>query len=410
MKASKIIFICLALPLLFSLISCEKTIIEQVSSPNGNGTLYTIEGHAQKGPFIVGTDVTVAELNDKLFPTGRVFFSTILDDKGYFELPGVILESPYVQIKVRGRYSSEIWGGTTNDELTLYSLADIRKSETINVNIITHLESERVEYLVQEKNLSFDEAKTQAFEEFLTVFEWQTLNVGSSESLDLSQNNLGGAILLASATIFERVQDEYVDRLATITNFRIDFSDGKIDSALIQNRLLTAASLLNTDQILQNLEYKYGPIEFPDFVSLIDQFKENSTYTDYTSFNNVFPTTVGNTLNILTLPLNKELNSSESYSILINLPNSLPNAHIGFELQVTNTSAFSLPADPDVTFYPGNSSYGVYNFATTSKTWEQRSIPVNFNSGNGYGSINCQYSLIVDGFTLVHSGVYATWQ
>lgn len=122
--------------LLFSIISCEKTIIEP--GPPVEGTTYSIEGFAQKGPFIVGTDVTVSELNDQLFPTGRVFFSTILDDKGYFNLPGVVLVSPYVQIKIRGLYYSEYNGFINSTELTLYSLADITKSESINVNIMTH--------------------------------------------------------------------------------------------------------------------------------------------------------------------------------------------------------------------------------------------------------------------------------
>lgn len=46
--------------LLLATLSCEKTIIEP--GPPVEGKTYSIEGYAQKGPFIVGTDVTVAEL------------------------------------------------------------------------------------------------------------------------------------------------------------------------------------------------------------------------------------------------------------------------------------------------------------------------------------------------------------
>jgi hypothetical protein len=384
--------------MLASLLSCEETIIKEEKV----GETYAIKGYAQKGPFIVGTNVTVAELNEKLFPTGRVFLATILDDKGRFEIPGVVLESPYVQIKIRGRYFSEITGNVLSEELTLYSLADIRKSEAINVNIITHVESERVTQLVQKENLSFDEAKAKAFKEFLTIFEWDNLDVASSELLDFTKNNQGGAILLAAASIFERVQDEYIKRLETITNFKADFADGKIDSTRILNRLLTAASLLNEEQIIKNLELKYGEIEFPNFGFLLEQFKQNSPYTDYTMFTNVFPESVGNKINLLSVPNNGNLNVNETYYILTNPPGPLPDAILEFSIEFFFPELFSLQPDPEVRFYP-DGIFGHYRYyASNSKVWSQKSIPVNLirNGDKGQGSYRCK--LTIDGFVLVY--------
>lgn len=280
--------------LLFSLISCEKIIIEPVSGPNGHGKLYSIKGHAQKGPFIVGTDVTVSELNDKLFPTGRVFFSTILDDKGRFELPGVVLESPFIQIKVRGRYFSETGGYVPTEELTLYSLADITKGETINVNILTHLEKERVEYLVQKNDHTFESAKTKAQEEILNVFEWGSLSVDESVQLDLSEDNTGGAVLLALSAVFENI--EFITRLETIVGFKSDFAeDGKLDSESIQNRLLTAADMLNTEIVRTNMETKYEAT-IGDFESIVFEFVENSSYVNL--FDAIMPKTYQGLTNI----------------------------------------------------------------------------------------------------------------
>lgn len=371
--------------------SCEETTIKDVV----NGHVYSIEGFAQKGPFVVGTDVTVAELNNKLVPTGRIFFATVLDDNGRFELPGVVLESPYVQIKITGLYYSELRGIIYEDELTLFSLADVSKSETINVNIITHLESKRVEYLVQQENLSFDEAKAKAFKEFLTVFNWENHAVVTSELLDISMNDEGGAILLATACLFEGMQDEFVDRLAKITDFRTDFADGKINSVRTQNLLRTAASLLNENQTLFNLKYHYGEKEFPDFMPLINEFKENSSYTDYTTFTDIIPSTVDNKINLLKLTgENIILNPNNNYYILINPSGPLPNAKLEFYVNYDNTNKFSLQPDPDIIFYPTNNYYAYTN---NNKHWLQKSIGVNFISSGGYWAGSCSYYLYVDG-------------
>jgi hypothetical protein len=405
MKRKSFLLYIIVIIVQLSSVSCEETVIKEYKV----GETYSIEGYAQKGPFIVGTNVTVAELNEKLFPTGRVFLSTIIDENGRFEIPGVVLESPYVQIKISGRYFSEVTGNVLIDELTLYSLADVRKSEVINVNIITHLESERVANLVQKENLSFNEAKARAFKEFLAVFEWDDLEVESSELLDLSKNDEGGAVLLASACIFERVQDQFVDRLETITNFKEDFSDGKIDSTRIQNRLLTAASLLNRGQILENLELKYGDIAFPDFGALLEQFKTNSPYTDYTLLANVFPESLENKINLLGLPKNTKLSNSETYYVLTNPPGPLLNAHLEFSIEYFFPATFNLQPDPEVRFYP-DGIFGSYRyFASDSKVWSQKSIPVNFisGSGNGQGFYNC--SFYVDGFNLVNRRNYFTY-
>jgi hypothetical protein len=378
--------------ILFPLISCEEIIIEKEQE----GKVYTVEGFAQKGPFIVGADVTIAELNDKLFPTGRVYFTTILDDKGRFVLPGVVLTSPYVQIKIRGFYFSEVWSNISNKELTMYALADIRKSEAINVNIITHLESERLEHLVQKENLSFNEAKAKAFEEFLAIFDWQNLDVGSSESLDLSKNDDGGAVLIAAASIFERIQDDFIKRLETITNFRTDFADGKIDSTIILNRMLTAASLLDEERILTNLKFKFGDIAFPDFGALLDEFKENSSYTNYTKFKDVFPLSIDNKVNLLTMPQGTVLNPNNSYYILINPPESLPNATIGFYIDVDSYSLFMLPPDPEIKLISNS-----YLYVSDGEAWNNKSIPIEFISNFGNYRGTCQYFLIIDGFSII---------
>lgn len=301
-----------AITLLVSIFSCEDTTIIKKYTGTGEEKTYSIEGYAQKGPFIVGTDVTVSELSEDLYPTGRVFFATILNDEGYFELPGVVLASPYVQIKVRGRYFSETGGYIPTEELTLYSLADVTNSETINVNILTHLEKERVEYLVQEENQSFDDAKAQAQEEVLKVFEWEALAVNGSEHLNISDDDTGGAVLLAMSSLFEVI--DFVSRLETITNFKIDFADdGVLNSVSIQNRLVTSAASLNRPIIRENMESRYET-EMPGFEGMLDLFMSNSSYTNY--FDIIFPETYNGYTNLFRTQ-DRNLNSSTNYAFIV---------------------------------------------------------------------------------------------
>lgn len=309
----------LASLLIVTVLSCDETTIVKNYSGTGEEKTYSIEGYAQKGPFIVGTDVTVSELSEDLYPTGRVFFATILNDEGYFELPGVVLASQYVQIKVRGRYFSETGGYVPTEELTLYSLADVTNSETINVNILTHLEKERVEYLVQEENKSFNVAKAQAKTELLKVFEWEELSVIESEHLSISDNDTGGAVLLAMSSIFEAI--DFVARLKTITNFKTDFaSDGILNSTDIQNKLLTSAVLLNKAGVRYNMETKYE-VEMPDFESVLHQFIDNSSYTNYLDV--IFPKTKNGYVNLFRSEAHK-LNSSTNYAFIIEpFPNTI---------------------------------------------------------------------------------------
>lgn len=299
--------------LLLTIFSCEDTTIVKNYTGTGEEKTYSIEGYAQKGPFIVGTDVTVSELSEDLYPTGRVFFATILNDEGYFELPGVVLASPYIQIKIRGRYFSETGGYVTNEELTLYSLADINQAETINVNLLTHLEKERVEHLVQEEDYSFEDAKEKAKEEILDTFEWSEFSVDNSENLDLTENNTGGAVLLAVSSIFENI--EYVKRIETITNFKVDFrEDGTLDTESIQNRLLTSAAMLSTETVREILETEYGGVTLSNFEELVQVFIQNSSYINY--FELIFPAEADGKINLLRLT-GSNLNSTHDYAIIV---------------------------------------------------------------------------------------------
>ncbi|MDD4430684.1 MAG: hypothetical protein PHF61_04695, partial [Bacteroidales bacterium] len=102
--------------------------------------MQTIGGYVQKGPFLNGTSITVSELSEELVPTGRNFSTQITDNKGTFELLNLTLISPYVELEADGFYYNEVTDENATAQLTLYALSDLSDTNSLNVNVLTHLE------------------------------------------------------------------------------------------------------------------------------------------------------------------------------------------------------------------------------------------------------------------------------
>ena len=114
---------------------------------------WKVEGVSQKGPFITGSTVSVLELGgNSLLQTGKVFKSSIKSDKGDFVVAGTDLISQYALIEVNGYYRNEITGLKSSSPLTLNAIVDLSDREKANVNLLTHLEYERVKHLVYKDN------------------------------------------------------------------------------------------------------------------------------------------------------------------------------------------------------------------------------------------------------------------
>ena len=51
-------------------------------------------------------------------------------------------------LEASGYYRNEVTGENSNSELTLFAITDVNDRNIVNVNLLTHLEYERVIYLV----------------------------------------------------------------------------------------------------------------------------------------------------------------------------------------------------------------------------------------------------------------------
>jgi len=219
------------------------------------------------------------ELDSKLAQTGKVFNVTISDNKGSFEIDNITLSSNFVYLSADGFYYNEIAGAVSSASLKLTALSDITDISTINVNILTHLEKRRIEYLVKQGK-TFKEAKTTAQKEILAIFGFTQANMKPSESLDISAIGDDNAILLAISLILQGNLSvgELSELLATIS---ADIEpDGVLNNDVLLNNLREIAKALDLTQITTNLNDRFKSLNvtatLPDFAKYITIFLSHS--------------------------------------------------------------------------------------------------------------------------------------
>lgn len=274
--------ILLLVSMMFFTFSCDKT--DDPLNQNEEESVeqeYNLSGRVQKGPFLNGTSITVSELDKNLKQTGKMYTTQITNHQGYFEIGGVQLSSPYVELMATGFYFNEVKNENSAAQLTLLAVADLTNKSTLNVNIMSTLEKQRVMHLT-DQGLSFEMAKTQAMKELLSAFSFDAEQPKNAEVLDISTDGAENGMLLAISTIMQEYKTPagLSEFIANISNDMVE--DGKLDDKKLQSSLINAATKLNYSEITKNLENRYSSlgvdVSIPDFETYINQFVENTTY------------------------------------------------------------------------------------------------------------------------------------
>jgi hypothetical protein len=266
--------------LLFLMVSFSG-ILSTCNKDENPDRIMDLTGFVQKGPFINGSSVTVFDLSRDLSPTGRTYNAQIMDNKGTFELDNITLSSDYVNLRADGFYYNEITGVQSNAQITLYALSDISDKSNINVNVLTHLEKARVEYLI-ENGESFTDAKKQAQGEILAIFNIEESTSHSSETMSIIEAGADNGILLAISAILQgyRSDSELTSLLADISNDIRE--DGVLDNETLGTSLIDQAILVDTSSVKNNLYNRYESlgtsISMPGFGKLISSFIVNSNF------------------------------------------------------------------------------------------------------------------------------------
>jgi hypothetical protein len=308
----------LSIIILFSMImfltNCKK------DNYNSSICIQNVIGYVQKGPFINGSSVTVYDLQSDLTPTGKSYNTQITDNKGTFKLSNISLSSNYVSLRSDGFYFNEISGKQSSAQITLYTLSDITGKDELNINILTHLEKSRVEYLIK-NGMTFNDAKTQAQKEILAIFNIEKSDIKTSENLNISESGDDNGILLAVSAILQgyRSESELTELLSNISN---DIStDGTLNSDTLGSDLINHAIFLDTVSIKNNLTKRYSDIgaaaNIPVFGNYISnfisktKFKITGSIIDYPE-NGIY--------GINLLSLNDTIFAQSDLSLAANLP------------------------------------------------------------------------------------------
>lgn len=192
-------------------------------------SLDSLTGFSQKGPFVRGAAVYLYELENgyTLKQTNGNFVSSITRDDGRYKFTARNLVSQYVMLLVDGNYRNEVTGSVSKNAIQLKAISNMRLHKTANVNILTHLEFERVYHLVTKDKLTVLQAKRKAQKEILSEFNIELEKNTDAEDMDVFGNSEADAALLALSILLQGDRTES-GMLALLTEISNDMAeDGK---------------------------------------------------------------------------------------------------------------------------------------------------------------------------------------
>ena len=236
-----------------------------------------VSGVSQKGPFILGSKVTLYEIEgESLNPSGNSFISKIKNDKGEFEVSYKDLSSNYAMFVVDGYYRNEVTGRKSVSPITLNALSDLTDRKTVNVNILTHLEFDRVKYLVGTKGVEYGKAKAQVEKEIFDAFGISFQEGSSAEDLSIVGTTENDAALLALSVVLQGTSAEaaFSERLARIAQDLEE--DGAINDKQILADIADEVALMDLSKVRKNIEGWKLSSSVPNFENYVESYRTAS--------------------------------------------------------------------------------------------------------------------------------------
>lgn len=244
-----------------------------------------VNGYMQKGPFLSGSKVRVLELESgrTLRQTGRNFETVIQTDDGKFALNAQTMVSQYIELHAEGFYRNEVTGTESEAPISLYAITDVSKRDhgLVNINLLTHLEYQRVVYLVKEKKMKVAAAKDSAQKEVLAMLGiTNNKGFGSSEDLNVVGSTDADGALLAFSVLFQgnRTEAQLTSLLQGVVSDLKE--DGKWDDEETKTKIADWAEAQDLGGRLTTIrghvaDWKLGSV--PNF----EKYVRNFWYTNY---------------------------------------------------------------------------------------------------------------------------------
>lgn len=179
---------------------------------------YNVSGKVEKGPFANGSTITMQLMDAAMQTTGETFTSTIQDNAGNYTFGSKSFNTPYVALTSNGYFFNEVNGTQSAGTLNLKGIVDLSANSTVNVNILTHLEYQRILDLVSKGN-TFKEANRQAHNELLTTFSLQKCSKMDATQISIMDGTDESAALIAISSLLlaDRNEVELTEYLSKLS-------------------------------------------------------------------------------------------------------------------------------------------------------------------------------------------------
>ncbi len=264
------------------MIGCSgDTVVKEVAdgggaSETGNPSPSIISGYAQKGPAGDGTEIMIFLLNNNFTQSGSVYIVDT-DEFGWYEVGSVMTNKRYAQLRAEGYYYDEISGSlSASGQLNLDGLADIRRTDRINVNILTTLAQDRIMDLM-DSGLSFEDAREQARVEVLNIFGIVDSSATRFEDMNMLEDGDANGILMAISAIMMQMAHDTASGgaiTAELTSIIFNISndietDGVLDNATYITMIENAKMTVDVSLVRTNMETDYSSYVIPPFEQYI---------------------------------------------------------------------------------------------------------------------------------------------
>lgn len=220
---------------------------------------YKVAGKVEKGPFINGSKITAQALDESYQLTGEVYQGIITEKDGSFDFGQIKLVSPYVLLTADGYYFNEVTGKLSLGQITMQALVNLTDNKNANVNVLTHLKTQRMMQLLKNSQISFDDAGKQVQKEVLKSFGLERLADKDvcNFSITSGTDEAGGLIVVSSTLLSERTDAQFTEYMAKLST---EFKSGGAFSVTTLKQLRDDATKLDLKEIEANIVDRYQEV------------------------------------------------------------------------------------------------------------------------------------------------------
>jgi len=279
MKQRKLMIFILVIGMIFS--GCGSNSGDKNNLTNPNPTQNTtLQGTAQKGPFVAGSVVKIFKLDEEYARTST-YLETTTDGEGNYTFSDISW-SGISEIEVSGQFLNENTG-STGERATVTSIVEVQNGQINrqNINVLTHMASGQVKHLLK-NGKTLEEANGQVVGDLFGILGRTGLSVhdfGDLDIMDLVGSNATAnreLLLISSALLYST---NYSADLELLLNAYKNGGIEGMQNSVVYFRLMANRQNIIPLSITRNLNLGDAvarEIAIPEMVKISKGFEANS--------------------------------------------------------------------------------------------------------------------------------------